>query len=208
MNPTMPNSVARIFARCTAAITTPARRPWYRRDSSSSRTKLCTVRICENASSAIPMLSAIRSCNPVLARRSRRPKKNAAPTTTGTTASVTVVSCGCVIVSIAMPPTRNSTWRDASDVHVASSVCSTARSADRRLVSSPVRRSVKKPGDRCTRCANTSSRSFAITRSEVLVSRYTCTKFIAPCSAKARMSPSAIRSRRARSRCWNAASSR
>ena len=31
---------------------------------------------------------------------------NAAPTTTGTTASVVTVSRGCVIVSIAMPPTR------------------------------------------------------------------------------------------------------
>ena len=84
-----------------------------------------------------------------------------------------------------MPPTRNSDCRDSSEIHVASSVCSTARSAERRLVSSPVRRSVKKPGDSRTRCANTSSRSFATTRSAVLVSRYTCTKFITPCSANA-----------------------
>jgi hypothetical protein len=129
------------------------------------------VRICENASFAMPRLSATRSCNPVLARRSRRPKKNASPTTIGTIASVVVVSAGWVNVSSTTPPTRNSTWRDSSEIQVPSSVWSTARSADSRLVSSPVRRSVKKPGDSRTRCANTSSRSFAITRSAVPVSR-------------------------------------
>ena len=61
-----------------------------------------------------------------------------------------------------MPPTRNSIWRDDSEIHVLSSDCSTARSAESRLVSSPVRRSVKNPGDSRTRCANTSSRSLAI----------------------------------------------
>ena len=117
------------------------------------------------------MLSAILSCSPVLARRSFRPKKNADPTTTGTAASVVIVSRGCVIVSSATPPTRNSTWRDDSEIQLPISDCSTARSADSRLVSSPVRRSVKKPGERWIRCANTSSRSFAITRSDVPVSR-------------------------------------
>ena len=45
--------------------------------------------------------------------------------------------------------------------------CKTARSADSRLVSSPVRRSVKYAGDRRIRWANRSSRSRAITRSAV-----------------------------------------
>jgi hypothetical protein len=107
----------------------------------------------------------------VLARRSRRPKKNASPTTIGTMASVVVVSAGWVNVS----------KHDAADEeqHLARQLGDPG--AEQRLehrevrrqtaLSSPVRRSVKKPGDSRTRCATTSSRSFAITRSEVPVSR-------------------------------------
>jgi hypothetical protein len=154
------------------------------------------------------MASAIRSCTPVLAFRSRRPKKNAAPTTTGMTASVVAISCGWVSASSATPPTRKRTCRDVSEIQVLSSDWSTPRSAERRLVSSPVRRSVKKPGERRIRCANTSSRIFATTRSVVEVRRKTCTKFITPCTAKSPSRRRAMRSSRRRSWSRNAASSR
>ena len=95
------------------------------------------------ASSANPPASATLSCTPLVAARSARPNTIAAPTTTGVTASVVSVRCVCVSVSSTMPPTRNSTCRVNSLIHVFISVCSVVRSLDKRLVSSPVRRSAK-----------------------------------------------------------------
>ena len=76
-----------------------------------------------------------------------------------------------MMVSIRMPPTRNSDWRDSSETHVPSSDCSRPRSLDRRLVSSPVRCSVKNAGERRMRWANVCSRSVAMMRSVVALSR-------------------------------------
>jgi hypothetical protein len=101
-----PKNTPRTSARWIAASTTSLSCASYLALSAASRVKLCTMRICENASSAVPIASATRSCTTVLALLIARPKMNAAPTTTGTTASVVTVSCGCVIVSIAMPPIR------------------------------------------------------------------------------------------------------
>ena len=123
----------------------------------------------------MPIASPMRSCTLVLARRNARPNVKAAPTTSGTTASVVRVRRGFVTNIIAMPPIRNSVWRDSSEIHVLRSDCSRARSLLRRLVSSPVRRSVKKAGDRRMRCAYVCSRSAATMRSVEELSRNTCT---------------------------------
>ena len=82
-------------ARPASAVATLAStRSPYRRRSSGSCTKLCTVRIWLNASSATAVASATRSCTPVVMRRSRRPKNIAEPTTSGATASAVSVSRG------------------------------------------------------------------------------------------------------------------
>ena len=198
----------RVRARCTATPTRSCNRVPKRSVSMCSRVKLCTVRMDANDSSAMPIASPIRSCTCVLALRSARPKVNAAATTTGTTARVVSVRRGLVTNIMVMPPTRNSVCRESSEIHVLNSDCRSARSLLSRLVSSPVRRSVKKAGESRIRCAKVCSRSVATIRSVVELSRSTCTKFATACTAKTPRRPRAMRSSASRSRCSKAASSR
>jgi hypothetical protein len=121
--PTTLKNSARVRARCTATPTS-REQPRKRASLRLSRVKLCTVRMAPNDSSAMPIASAMRSCTPVLALRSERPKKIAAPTTSGTTASVVSVRRKLVTNIMIAPPTRKSDWRDSSDTHVLSSDCS------------------------------------------------------------------------------------
>ncbi len=93
-NVSTPKNTPRTRARSSAVETLASIRAPYRRRSSGSCTKLCTVRICENASSATAVASATRSCTPVVIRRSRRPKNIVEPTTMGATASAVRVSRG------------------------------------------------------------------------------------------------------------------
>ena len=79
-------------------------------------------------------------------RRSRRPKYSAEPTTSGTTPSAVSVSRGCIRVSRTTPPTSARIWRENSAIWWLSTPCSRPMSVVSRLVSSPVRRSAKKPG--------------------------------------------------------------
>ena len=133
------------------------------------------MRIWENASSATPVASASRSCTPVVMTRRRRPKKIAEPTTSGETASAVSVSFGCSQVSRMTPPTSERICRANSETWWLSTPCSSPTSEVRRLVSSPVRRSAKKPGGISSSRANSSFRSPATDRSPTALSTYACT---------------------------------
>ncbi len=104
-NVSIPKNTPRTLARLSAVRTLAWTRSPYRARSAGSWTKLCTVRICENASSATPVASATRSCTPVVISRSRRPNTSAVPTTTGATSSAVSVRRGWSQVSSTIPPT-------------------------------------------------------------------------------------------------------
>jgi hypothetical protein len=104
-------------------------------------------------------------------RRRRRPKKKADPTTTGTTPTAVTVSLGCISVSRTTPPTRARNCRENSAIWWLSTPCRRPMSVVSRLVSSPVRRSAKKPGGISSRRSNSSRRSPATARSPVALSR-------------------------------------
>ncbi len=166
-----PKNTPRTCARTSAASTTRPIMPPYRVRSAGSCTKLCTVRIWLNASSASAVASATLSCTPVLIRRSRLPKKSAVPTATGTTASAVSVSRGWIQVSSRMPPTSDSTCRENSATWWLSTPCRRPMSVVRRLVSSPVFRSAKNPGGWSSSLAKSSARSPATARSPVALRR-------------------------------------
>ena len=129
------------------------------------------MRIWLNASSATAVASATLSCTPVLMRRSRRPKKSAVQTATGTTASAVSVRLGWSQVRRMMPPTSARTWRENSAIWWLRTPCRRPMSVVSRLVSSPVLRSAKKPGGMSSSLAKSSSRSPATARSPVALRR-------------------------------------
>ena len=103
--------------------------------------------------------------------RSRRPKKIADPTTSGATASAVSASRGWSHVSSTTPPTSERIWRANSEIWWLSTPWSKPMSEVSRLVSSPVRRSAKKPGGISSSRANSSLRSPATDRSPTALSR-------------------------------------
>ena len=97
--------------------------------------------------------------------RTRRPNSAMGATTTGTISSTRAVSLKLVSASMIRLPIPSSVLRTAIDTLVPTTCSSSALSAVRREITSPVRACSKNAGDSSSRCANTSRRKSATTRS-------------------------------------------
>ena len=106
----------------------------------------CTVWAARSVSDARAELSATLSWLSRLSRRTRRPRMRIGSTTIGTISSVYPASFGAVQIISAMPPTKSSTLRSATETEEEITDRINVVSVVRREITSPVSTVSKKPG--------------------------------------------------------------
>ena len=139
-------SVERVFVRRTAATNESSTAASKRREFTSSSVNACTVWIAFNVSSAMPLVSAMRSCDARESLRTRRPSTISGTITTGTSTRIISVSLGLVIASITRLPTSEIAERSVIERFTPAMDCTSVVSAVSRESTSPILVTSKKPG--------------------------------------------------------------
>ena len=155
----------RVFVRRTAAWNESSTAASKRRVLAPSSVKAWTVWIAFSVSSAMPLVSAIRSWVVRDSFRTRLPSTTSGTTTTGTSTRIIPVRRALVTASIARLPTSEMAERSVIDRFTPAMDCTSVVSAVSRESTSPMRVISKNAGSMRMTRAYTASRRSATTRS-------------------------------------------